>query len=169
MTRHLVRLGVALALLAGCGGGDDEGGGSSEPTKQEFVAEANRICREGEEQLDRSTAELQAEIRQADSPEARQRVVADALEDTAQEYEPFLHRLHDLEPPESLAGDWGRFMDGIGEAFDLIPELADAYRDADRAKLSELTDRFAAIAGDTRPFAEKNGLKDCLPDTGQAP
>jgi hypothetical protein len=168
MTRHLVSLGVALALLAGCGGGDDDGGGG-EPTKQEFVAEANRICREGEEQIASSTAGLQAEVRRAGSPMAQQKVIADALEDTARDYEPFLHRLHDLEPPESLAGEWGRFMDGIGEAFDLFPQLADAYRESDRAKLSELTGRFAAIARDTRPFAEENGLDDCLPDTGQAP
>ena len=53
MTRSLLALAFALTLLAGCGG-DDEGsdaGGGDGATKEQFVAEANRICREGEEKL----------------------------------------------------------------------------------------------------------------------
>ena len=40
----------------------------------------------------------------------------------------------------------------------------DATRSGDRAKLQDLTTQFTQIAGDTRPFAQKYQLSDCLPD-----
>jgi hypothetical protein len=160
MSRVVLALAVALAVVGGCGGGD-----AGQPSKDEFAARANRICREGEAQIAARTKRLQARLEQADSAAERQKVVADTLERAASEYKPVLDRLGDLEPPESLSGDWARFIDRIGEAFDLIPQLAEAYRDSDRAKLSELTDRFTEIASDTRPFAKENGLDDCLPDS----
>ena len=90
--------------------------------------------------------------------------MGDVLEQTAEEYRPNLDRMRDLEAPEDLADEWSSFLEGITEAFDLIPELADATRDNDKDKLSELTRKFSDIAGDTRPFAEQTGLDDCLPD-----
>jgi hypothetical protein len=161
MARSLAAVALALALLAGCGGDDD-----ATPSKEQFVADANRICREGARDVAGRTGELRTKLRNADSPAEQQKVVAETLEETAAEYRPYLDRLRDLEPPETLSDDWARFMDGIGEAFDLFPQLADAYRDADREKLSDLTTRFTKIASDTRPFAQENGLADCLPDAG---
>ena len=105
-------------------------------------------------------------LRAAQAGADQNEVLADVLEDTAREYRPFLDRLEALRPPQELAADWRRFLDGVREAFDLIPEVADASREGDREKLSDLTTRFAQIAGDTRPFAQKHGLGDCLPDSG---
>src|ERR687895_734602 len=75
-----------------------------------------------------------------------------------------LEDLRAVEAPEELREEWSRFLDGIQEAFDKFPELADATRDGDREKLEELTADFTRIASDTRPFAERNGLEDCLPE-----
>jgi hypothetical protein len=158
MARLLIA--VVLVALAGCGGGDGA------PSKEQFVADANRICREGERKVAETTKDQQAKIQQAGSAEDQQKVVADALEAAAKEYEPYMDRLRGLKPPEELAGGWDRFLDGVQEAFALIPELADATRDGDREKLSDLTTRFSQIAGDTRPFAQDNGLDDCLPENG---
>jgi hypothetical protein len=159
MARVLLTLALAVSALAGCGG-DDDGGGSA-PSREQFVADANRICREGE-----TTRDQQAKIKQASSPQEQQKVVADALESATEEYEPYMDRLRALEPPEDLAKGWGSFLDGVQQAFDLIPELADATREGDRQKLSELTTKFSDIAGDTRPFAQQQGLDDCLPENG---
>jgi hypothetical protein len=165
MTR-LLALVFACALLAGCGGGDDGGSDGSGPSREEFVADANAICREGEAKVDEVTGGGQEDLQQASSEAERRRVLGDLLESTADAYDPYLDRLRDLEAPEDLAEDWVRFMDGITEAFDLIPELADATRDADEERLSDLTTRFTEIAEDTRPFAERTRLDDCLPDEG---
>ena len=45
-----------------------------------------------------------------------------------------------------MQADWDKFIDGINNAFDLIPELADATRDGDRDKLQSLTTEFTQIA-----------------------
>ena len=167
MTRALLTLTLALALLAGCGGGDDEGGdggGGDALSKDEFVAEANKICSEGEKKITEATQDSQEKIQQAGSQEEQQKVVADVLEDTAKEYDPYLERLNNLNPPQELADGWDKFTTGVGDAFDLIPELADATRDGDREKLEDLTKQFTKIAEDTRPFAQTNGLDECLPD-----
>ena len=71
-----------------------------------------------------------------------------------------------LQPPANMKQDWNDFLAGIDKAFDLIPDLADAKRDGDRSKLQDLTTQFTQIAGDTRPFAQKDKLNDCLPDNG---
>jgi len=166
MTRLLVALVLCIAALTGCGGDDgDDGGGSGEgPSRQEFVADANAICRDGEAKVDEVTGGGQQELQQAGSGEERRRLVGDLLEETADAYGPYLERLRDLQPPEDLAEEWSNFVDGISEAFDLIPELADATRENDEQQLSELTSRFTEIAQDTRPFAERTGLDDCLPE-----
>ncbi len=167
MARLLLSLTCALALLAGCGGGDDNGGGGGSGdalSKDEFVAQANKICREGEQKLTAVTKDSTAKIQQAKSAEEQKKMVADVLEDTAKQYDPYLERLRDLKAPDELSDGWDKFLGGVTDAFDLIPDLADATRDGDEDKLKELTDKFTKIAGDTRPFAQTNGLKDCLPD-----
>jgi hypothetical protein len=92
------------------------------------------------------------------------RAIADVLETTTEAYQPYFERLRSLEAPSELQDGWTRFLDRVGEAFDLIPELAEATRERDRDALSELTAKFSEIADDTRPFAQQNGLSDCLPD-----
>jgi SMC interacting uncharacterized protein involved in chromosome segregation len=168
MARLLLILTFGLAMLVGCGGDDDGGGGGGggdEMTQEEFVSEANKICREGSEKVNAKAQEIQKKIQEAGADvEAQQKAVADVLEETAQEYDPYLDRLGDLNPPEDIQDEWDKFMDGINKAFDLIPDLADATRDGDRDKLESLTTDFTKIAEDTRPFASKYKLDDCLPE-----
>jgi hypothetical protein len=164
MTRLLLALTIGLAALAGCGGGDDGGSDGDAPTRKDFVADANAICRDGEKKIDEVTQQGRQDLERATSSVEQRKVVGDVLEQTAEEYRPFLDRLRDLKPPDDLAEAWSSFLDDITEAFDLIPELADATRENDEEKLSELTTKFSDIARDTRPFAERAGLDDCLPD-----
>jgi hypothetical protein len=167
MTRLVLVAAVALAALTGCGGDDDGGGdGGGGPSREEFIADANAICKEGEAKVDEVTAGGQQRIQQASSDQEGRRIVGDLLEETAEAYGPYLDRLRDLEAPEDLAEDWRTFIDGISKAFDQIPDLAEATRDGDEQRLSELTSEFGRIASDTRPFAERHELDDCLPDEG---
>lgn len=157
MTRPTLFLLLVLALLAGCGGGDSA-------STEDFVADANRICREGAERLEGVTREQQESLGKLDSLEAQQEAVATALEASAEAYEPYLGRLRALEPPSDLAEPWREFLGGVERAFGLIPDLAEATRGNDRDRLRELSAEFTRIARETRPFAEDHRLDDCLPD-----
>ena len=157
MTRLALFLTVGLALVAGCGGGDNA-------STEEFVGDANRICREGEERLEEITREQQEALGELDSLEEQQEAVATALERSADAYEPFMERLRALQPPSDLAEGWTSFLDGVERAFGLIPELADATRANRREELRDLSAEFTQIARETRPFAEDHRLDDCLPD-----
>jgi uncharacterized phage infection (PIP) family protein YhgE len=164
MTRSLLTLALALAFVAGCGGGDDSGGGGEPLSQDEFVSQANKICREGAAKINSKTQEVKDKIAQAKTAEEQEKAVADVLEETAKEYDPYLERLGDLKAPKDISDDWKKFLDGINDAFDLIPDLADATRDGDKDKLAQLTTKFSQIAGDTRPFAQTYKLDDCLPE-----
>jgi hypothetical protein len=161
MARALLIISLAFATFAGCGGGDD---GGDRLSQDGFVSQANTICREGAAKINDKAKEVQSKVQQAKSAEEQQKAVADVLEDTAKEYDPYLERLKKLRPPEALSAGWSRFLDGVSQAFDLIPDLADAMRDGDKSKLADLTTKFSQIAGDTRPFAQKYKLDDCLPE-----
>jgi hypothetical protein len=157
MTRLTLFLLLALAVLASCGGDDRS-------STEDFVADANRICREGAQRLEEVTREQQEALGELDSLEEQQEAVATALENSAEAYEPYLGRLRALEPPSDLAEPWRDFLGGVERAFDLIPDLAEATRGNDRDRLRELSAEFTRIARETRPFAEEHRLDDCLPD-----
>jgi hypothetical protein len=157
MTRLALFLTTVLALLAGCGGDDSS-------STEDFVADANRICREGEERLGEITRAQQESFGELDSLEEQQEAVATALERSAEAYEPYMERLRALEPPSDLDEGWTSFLGGVERAFGLIPELADATRADRREELRDLTEEFTQIARETRPFAEDHRLDDCLPD-----
>ena len=140
------RLALLVLLLAGCGG-------SGGPSNEEFAAEANRICREGE-------ADVTAIADQVEGAAPEQ--VADAIEESSREFEPVLQRLRDLEAPEDLRAGWNAFLDDIGQAADLLGQVADAVRTGNREDGAALAERYEEIARQTRPFAEQHNLDDCL-------
>jgi predicted nuclease with TOPRIM domain len=160
MTRSLVFLVLALTVATGCGGGNDS-------STEDFVADANRICREGAAKIQEVTREQQEAAGDLDSLEKQRDAVASTLERTADAYEPYMERLRALDPPSDLDEGWTSFLDGVQRAFDLIPDLADATRTGDQKRLTELSEEFTQIARETRPFAEDNRLDDCLPDQQQ--
>lgn len=159
MTRPLLIAVLSLTVLAGCGGGDDA-------STDEFVTDANRICREGEAKIQQVTREQQEAAGDLESLEQQRQAVATTLERTAEAYAPYMERLRALDPPADLDENWTSFLDGVERAFDMIPELADATRGGDQQRLTELSEEFTQIARETRPFAEDNRLDDCLPDQG---
>jgi hypothetical protein len=168
MARLILALTFALALLAGCGGGHgpgDGGGGGRSKGRQQFVADANKICREGERAVTGKVSDIRGKLQNAGTAQEQQKLIADALETTAKVYQPYLDRLDGLKAPADLSGEWSKFMDGIDRAFRLIPDVADATRGGDQGKLDDLTKDFQRIANDTRPFAIKYRLNDCLPES----
>lgn len=63
MSKALLAIGMAIALaaaVAGCGGGDDSTGDSSAAalTKAEFIKQADKVCKDGEEALEAEAEEF---------------------------------------------------------------------------------------------------------------
>jgi hypothetical protein len=148
MARALTIAIALAALLAGCGSGD--GGGDA--SREDFVADANAICRDGEREV---TGKFDGE---QPTPES--------LEQLADAYQPYLERLRALDPPRELEPGWREFVAGVDEGFELLPDLAEATQSQDEDRLREISERAEQIADDTRPFAQTNGLDGCLPDDG---
>jgi hypothetical protein len=156
MTRPALILTLALVALAGCGGGDS--------STEDFVADANAICRDGAERIQEVTREEQERLGSPDSLEEQREAAATVLERTVEAYEPYMERLRGLDPPSDLDDSWTSFLDGVARAFELIPDLAEATRTGNQERLTELSEEFTQIARETRPFAEDHRLDDCLPD-----
>jgi hypothetical protein len=141
------RLAVLLLLvLAGCGG-------SGGPSHEEFAAQANRICREGQARVTEIAEQVEGR---------RPEEVADAIEQASDEFDPVLRRLRGLEAPEDIRNDWDAFLADIGEATELLGQVADAVRSGDREQGAELAARYEEIARQTRPFAQQYNLDACL-------
>jgi hypothetical protein len=118
MTRltPLAILFVSLGLVA-CGGDDDDGGA---PSRQEFVNEAERICRETEKEIEKIAES-------ADSPED----VADTIDKVIEESRQAADELADLERPEGEAGATAtQFAEGFKQELNdkLVPALEDLKR-----------------------------------------
>jgi hypothetical protein len=143
-------LPIALALaavIAGCGSGDGADG-----SREDFVADANAICRDGEREV--------ASRFDAEQP------TPESLEQLADAYQPYLERLRGLDAPRELEPGWREFVAGVDKGFELLPDLAEAAEAQDRERLQAISERAEEIADDTRPFAQSNGLDACLPDDG---
>ena len=144
------RLAVLVVLLAAAGCG-----GSGGPSHEEFAAEANRICREGEARVSALADEVEGR---------RPEEVADAIEQAGQEFDPVLARLRRLEAPEDIRSDWNAFLDDIDQAAGLLGEVADAVRTGNREEGTALAARYEELARQTKPFAEQYNLDSCLSD-----
>jgi len=145
MARALLVALALAAVLAGCGSGD----GGNDASREDFVADANAICRDGEREI---AGKFDAE---QPTPESLKRL-ADA-------YDPYLERLRALDPPRELEPGWREFVAGVDEGFELLPDLAEAAEARDEERLRKISERAEEIADDTRPFAQTNGLDGCLP------
>ena len=141
---------ISLALLgAACGGDDDEGGGGGEPLSQEeFVAQGNEICEEGD-----TKTEAAFEERFGD---AQEEPAADEVEDFIRDdiipvIQTQIDDLRDLTPPEDLQEDFDKMLDDAETA---LGEVEDA---SGEEILNEEEDPFA----DVNAQAEELGLTAC--------
>jgi hypothetical protein len=145
--RALAGLAVAaaLALLSSCGGG------SSSASPQDFRAEANRICRDAEQQLDRIQKTMP---KTADQAEKQAAAIVDisnqALDDMRQ-----------IEAPEDLKPTWERYLSEREKAIGFIEQSRDAAAKNDANGYARGKVKLAAGQPTRRALALQLGLDRC--------
>jgi hypothetical protein len=187
MTR---RHGLAAALLggamlSGCGGSD--GGSASRdaapaittavPNGQlAWVQDANTICRDNNATGERINADFLEHVNAVKARASAGEQVSDAdlraakpqalMTSILSAERKFLVRLRAVDVPAAEHARWNTFIDRIGDALDLLPQLlAESLQTTpgDPALAREVLD----IVRDTRPYAQEHGLTDCLPPMGK--
>jgi hypothetical protein len=145
----LALLLVSLGLI-GCGGDDA-------PSKQEFVDEADRICRETEQEIEKIG-------QSAGSPEE----LADVLDEVIDESREAAEDLVDLERPEGADGETAeKFVKGFRAELEdkLVPALEDlkrAVEQKDTQAVQEAARRLQQLeASESDRYARDLGASAC--------
>lgn len=139
---QLARIVAALALVT-------SGACSQGLTKEEFIEQADRICR----QADEKTQDLEPPR----TPEALDGFIGEAQAIT----EELLRRLRELEPPEGDADVIEQMTDRIESAMDTLPEIQTAAEERDVAEIDRLATRLQEEAAEANRIAQRYGLEEC--------
>jgi hypothetical protein len=138
--------------FSACGGGDDDA-----PSRDEFAEQAEKICRNAEQQLDDIAQD-------ATSPDE----IADAVDEVIKQSQASLDDLRELDRPDGDAGEAAeRFVNALGtdiedKGIPALEELRDAVRDEDQEAAAAAAQKLQQIeTSDTDKLAKEIGATDC--------
>jgi hypothetical protein len=135
---------AAILLLGSCGG-------DSSSSPKQFQTEANQVCKDAEQQLDRIQ---RTAPRTADQAEKQ----AAALVDVSKQA---LDNLHQIEPPDDLKPAYDRYLSAREKAVGFIEDARDAAADNDAGAYARAKRRLAADQPSRRQLALRVGLHLC--------
>jgi len=145
----LALLTVSALVLTACGG--------PAPTREEFAAEANRICAEAQQEVER-----QARENADQKPEQ-------ALDQATDQLRGIIDDLRDLDRPEGEAGELAeRYVDGLEQQLDrglpVLERFQEALESRDRQAIQQAARDAQALQGqgaELRNLANRLGLDRC--------
>jgi hypothetical protein len=150
MTRFAAAPLILIVLvLAACGGDDDA------PSKADFAADAERICKNAEKEL--------SGLGEGASREE----LADSINKAIDETQSSVDELKGLDLPEGAAGEQAKkFVAGIESEIDkgvpALRDLAEAARNSDEQAAQDAVRRLQAIEDtDTDELARELGIEGC--------
>jgi hypothetical protein len=148
---------ASIALIVLCLGFTACGGGDDAPSTDEFANEAERVCKEAEQDLETLGQD-------AESPEA----VATAIDKVIDRTQETADQLVDLERPEGEDGETAeRFVEGFKQELDdqVVPaleELRDAVEENDVQATQAAAQRLQQLeASASDRFARELGATAC--------
>lgn len=141
---RLPAVALAATVLAACGGD-----GGERLTESEWIAQADAICAEAQDEIDAlpeptNAAELAEQARQAVAIAERQ-----------------LSRLRDLRPPETAEDDYEAMLDLTQREIELTNEIAEAASAGDPARTEGLIAEAQRVDEDADALAAEYGFQEC--------
>ncbi len=145
MIRYLLALSLAAAaVVAGCGGDDD--GSSNALTKDEFVAQADKICKQGDAKIQQAAAKAFAQGQQPSKDDQVTFVAKTVVPETQAQ----IDGIRELTPPEGDADQVTAILDAADQGIAQIKQDPAAITNGGSSPLAEASQ----LAGDY-------GLKAC--------
>ncbi len=135
---------LAAQLIIACGGGDSA-------TPEQFRADANKVCRDLERQLDRIQRRVPSTADQAEKQ-------ASAVVDVSQQA---LDNLRKIDVPGDLGDPYKRYLDAREKAIGFAEDSRDAAADNDADSYARGKHRLAAGQPARRQQALNLGLSAC--------
>jgi hypothetical protein len=128
------------ALVAGCGGGDDDGGdgGGEPPTKQEYIAEADQVCTESNQEFEQAIEDAPEDAGSATD------YIADTLVPIFREE---FEQLRELTPPEGDEATVAAIFDAGEEGVQQIEDDPEAFQGSGEVPGLEEASRLASQYG----------------------
>lgn len=143
--RALVVTVAAAGLLAGC---TDES-----PSRPEFIARANDLCREVERDLD----SVDEQFSSAGSLDE----VDEAVDRATRAYEDFHREVNQLEMPEKDRATLDRWLDAIDRTVEALHRLDDAVDAGDARRVRAIAREGAELEEEAGRIADIYGLDEC--------
>jgi hypothetical protein len=140
---------LALAVAVGCGDDDEESTTEATPTKEEFIAEADQICAEGDEEIGQAEQEAfgQGRPTQQEQEDFLTETVLPSIQDQ-------IDGIRGLTPPEGDEQEIAEFLDSAQSALDEIDENPELILQGEEGTP---TDPFA----ETARLGEQYGFQVC--------
>jgi hypothetical protein len=154
---------LSLAF-AGCGdGGESTAAASDAPSKQEFIATADRLCAEWGEQSHAAIAMLPA-FERIVAPDVSSRLMAEVgrqARRVAAAERGLARELLALTPPASLASRWERAVDAIEARAVAAEDIRAAAESADRSTYLAAFERFVRAGEASTAALRGYGFEAC--------
>ncbi len=149
MRRVALTAGAVLLLAAaGCGGG----GGGERLSREDYVAQADAICKEVEQKADELAA-----------PGSIQEIPP-YVDGALPIFDEGLERLEALRPPEDLRDKVDDWLAAGDRTRELLADLKAAAEEGDAAKVREIGARGDMLDEETDRLARELGLVECAND-----
>jgi len=154
--RAALLLAGAMLLVAGCGGSGDDG-----PTREQFIAEGDAICKRANEQigaLNERISGIEASAHDADEVFSR---AAPILADGHAEQRKHVAEFRELEPPPADRDAFEEMVGAFDQAVALVGRLADAAKARDPARMASLGAEIEASRPRVRGVFQDYGFREC--------
>jgi hypothetical protein len=137
---------LVAAAIGGCGGGDGGGGALN---SKDYIAQADRICRESNDRILKIPA-----------PKSADQVV-DYVDKAVPQVDDALRRLAKLEAGDDIKPAAGELLRNLRKQRDVIRQIGDAAKKRDVKELTRVTATGATLAQATERKAKAAGFKAC--------